>query len=277
MRLLALMDNLPSTNLALKAEHGLSIYVQYKDTEFIFDCGQSASTWINARKLGIDLNKSEFIVLSHGHYDHVLGLLDYPKGNNELDIYVGSGFFDPKYKKEGAALTYLGGGYPREKMIEDGYKVHELSTSFTIRPGIHLVTEFSDEHSELNNPAFVVERQGNISTDDFRDEVAVVLEVEHGLAMLVGCSHPKIERMVSIVQKQFDKPVVALFGGTHLVDRSSEELDKSLEWFEQSEIKTLGLSHCTGNEGIARLKTLSDLTVNPLTVGTLFYLKEDLV
>ena len=57
-------------------EHGLSFYIK-TDTnkKILFDTGQSDVFLKNAETLGIDVNRVDVVVLSHGHYDHGNGLL----------------------------------------------------------------------------------------------------------------------------------------------------------------------------------------------------------
>ena len=73
LRITALMDNKPSENKALIAEHGLSLLAQYGDRRILFDCGSGANTLKNAHRLGLDLKNLDAVVLSHSHYDHAGG------------------------------------------------------------------------------------------------------------------------------------------------------------------------------------------------------------
>ncbi len=59
---------------SLLAEHGLSFYVEAGERKILFDTGQNLAISNNARVLGVDLNRIEAVVLSHGHYDHSGGL-----------------------------------------------------------------------------------------------------------------------------------------------------------------------------------------------------------
>ena len=58
----------------LLAEWGLSIMMETEKTSVLLDTGSSISAAHNVDTLGIDLNKIDRIVLSHGHYDHTGGL-----------------------------------------------------------------------------------------------------------------------------------------------------------------------------------------------------------
>ena len=75
MRIVTLCENrVLSGNL--KAMHGLSLYIEIRNHKYIYDVGQEDIFLTNAKKLNIDLKKCEKIIISHGHYDHGLGLVN---------------------------------------------------------------------------------------------------------------------------------------------------------------------------------------------------------
>ncbi len=64
------------------AEHGLSCFIKIfagsEEHVILMDTGISTECLFqNANALNIDLNKVETIVLSHGHFDHIGGLLKF--------------------------------------------------------------------------------------------------------------------------------------------------------------------------------------------------------
>jgi len=70
------------------AEHRLSLFIQHENTNILFDTGQSDVYRHNAVQMGVDLNKAECVVLSHGHYDHCSGLIYFPESGHFPKIYV---------------------------------------------------------------------------------------------------------------------------------------------------------------------------------------------
>ena len=73
MKVQVLLEN-TSLSEALKAEHGLSLYIETGKHKILFDMGQTDAFADNAEKMGIDLSQVDFAILSHGHYDHGGGL-----------------------------------------------------------------------------------------------------------------------------------------------------------------------------------------------------------
>ena len=65
-----------ASGTGLSGEHGLSFWIEYGDQRVLFDTGQTGLLIENAGILGIDVAKTDAIVLSHGHYDHTGGLVD---------------------------------------------------------------------------------------------------------------------------------------------------------------------------------------------------------
>ncbi len=54
MKIVTLIENLVYTN-GLRAEHGLSLYIDTGNKKVLFDTGQSWAFIANAEKLGIDI------------------------------------------------------------------------------------------------------------------------------------------------------------------------------------------------------------------------------
>ena len=58
----------------LLGEWGLSVLVERDDRKVLLDAGASISSTRNGVLLGINSDRIDAIVLSHGHYDHTGGL-----------------------------------------------------------------------------------------------------------------------------------------------------------------------------------------------------------
>ena len=73
-RVTVLVDNnVIGSRKDLEAEHGLSMFIETPDISFLFDCGPTGLAFENARKMGVDLTRVKYVVLSHSHYDHAGG------------------------------------------------------------------------------------------------------------------------------------------------------------------------------------------------------------
>jgi 7,8-dihydropterin-6-yl-methyl-4-(beta-D-ribofuranosyl)aminobenzene 5'-phosphate synthase len=73
------------------AEHGFSMLIRVlqgrKSISILFDTGISADGVVeNAKRMGLELSEVEYVVLSHGHYDHFGGLVSALKIINKTNL-----------------------------------------------------------------------------------------------------------------------------------------------------------------------------------------------
>jgi mRNA degradation ribonuclease J1/J2 len=52
------------------SEHGLSLYIEANSHKILFDVGASELFLENAKKLNVDISEVDYLIISHGHYDH---------------------------------------------------------------------------------------------------------------------------------------------------------------------------------------------------------------
>ena len=85
--MVTLIENTPGAPGCL-FEHGLSFYAETKNHKILADTGASGAFLKNAQTLGIDLRQVDTVVISHGHYDHGGGLLEFAALNPTAKIYL---------------------------------------------------------------------------------------------------------------------------------------------------------------------------------------------
>jgi 7,8-dihydropterin-6-yl-methyl-4-(beta-D-ribofuranosyl)aminobenzene 5'-phosphate synthase len=261
-----LIENQPGAHRGLAHEHGLSFLIERGDTTILFDTGQSGAFVDNAALLGKDLSRVEHVVISHGHYDHTNGFPRFVEefGSGEagpaITLHVHEDFFTPKYALHEPSRTFIGVPWDRAWLDARGIPVQPVSgDGHEIVPGIHIVTGFDRTYPrEVDNPRFVIDRDGSgkLVVDDFRDEIAIVVETPRGLLVVVGCSHPGIMNILDTIRNRFPAPVFAVLGGSHLVEAHGERLEEAIAYLGSGPFTRLGLSHCTGEEAMARLESL---------------------
>ena len=55
-------------------------------------------------------------------------------------------------------------------------------------------------------------------------EVSLAIDTPDGTVLVVGCSHPTIEKIVEAARAVIDKPIHLVFGGTHLLPAKPDEI-----------------------------------------------------
>ena len=96
-------------------------------------------------------------------------------------------------------------------------------------------------------------QDGKLVDDKFLDEILVAIDTPRGLVILLGCSHPGMKNMMEAAKNLLNKPIYAVLGGTHLVEASKESLSISIDYLNNSDIKIIGVSHCTGDVASEKL------------------------
>ncbi len=65
------------------SEHGLSLYIETKYHRILFDVGASELFLENSKRMDVNIADVDFLVISHGHYDHGGGLKAFLQGMKE--------------------------------------------------------------------------------------------------------------------------------------------------------------------------------------------------
>lgn len=272
VRITALMDDVPSKRRSLAWEHGLSYLVEGEGYRLLFDCGQGAHTWSNARQLGLE--KVDAVALSHGHYDHAGG---YPylveQGDAPGILYTGRDFFQRKFSFDGVKYTDLSSGFDGAFLFSHGISHQEITGVREIFGGVYLVGNFPRRDPWERIPArFVRLTSGGLVPDDFGEEICIALDLGGKLAMLVGCSHPGILNMARHVREVLGLPIRAIFGGTHLVEADRERVKYTISQLQEMGLELFGLGHCSGEEVEKLLGETPGITSCHLGVGDCVFL-----
>ena len=266
LKITTLIENEQDDCGELHYEHGLSLYIEFNGKKILFDTGQTGAFADNAKKLGKELQDVDFVIVSHGHYDHSGGVMRLAKEiGKETRLYIGEEFFDRKYKKIEDAendkyYKYNGNPFSEEELEETYLKVHRITDDITwLDDKIVIFKNFKQCNSfEKTNPKFFVEcaenipqsSNENLTQDFFNDEVVLGLVTEKGLVVVAGCSHIGIVNILSNIIERVDIPVYSVLGGTHLVEADEYRLEYTAEAFRKMKLQQIAVSHCTGEQGI---------------------------
>ncbi len=230
-------------------EHGLSINIQHQNQNILFDTGYTDIYLKNARKLGIHFLDTDYIVLSHGHYDHTGGLRYFISLSNVKEIILHKDAFFPKYAKESLLrcngipfrqddLTWARKLY---KKIEGFYKVDE---------SIYVLGNIQNENPKAK---YLV----NQEIDDFHDEIILILEELDGLSLFLGCSHFGIQNGIETVKEVLPKKHIKnIIAGMHMNASTEEEIQSVATYFKSLDFEKLIPLHCTGKNAMETFKEL---------------------
>jgi len=257
LKIITLIENSADEGSGLECEHGLSFFIEKDGKKILFDTGQTGKFLNNAAKLGVDLSYLDYVVISHGHYDHSGGFTSLAEVSSGFRMMVGSGFFTEKYSYTKDSCRFLGNNFTEADLEGKNIDCRIIKKHLTeIEPGIFILTSFPRTNiEELVNPRFKIKKDGKYFPDPFDDEVLIVIDTPKGLVVIFGCCHPGMRNMLDAVKRQFKKPIHTVLGGTHLKESGDENLELSVKYLCDEKITQIGVSHCTGEKAMARLKT----------------------
>jgi len=240
------------------AEHGMSIYIEHEKANILFDTGQSDVYCRNAAQMDVDLNKTDCIVLSHGHYDHCSGLIHFPKTNKFPKVYVHEAAFGKRYAVNPDRKSYREIGIPWSLDDNDVLKSSIVFTrkNTQIAPNIALCGDIPSTIAFEGVPeGFYTGDEADMSIDMMKDEQMLIFDTDKGLCVFLGCSHPGVVNCLNYALKQFPgKKIDTLVAGMHLDSVSSLRLQMTMQTMLDLDIQKVIPLHCTGIFAITEMK-----------------------
>lgn len=248
MRLVTLSENSVGLRRGVLAEHGFSAYLEFGGRRLIFDAGQTTTCIHNASFLGIDLAGVP-IVLSHGHYDHTGGILSLLERTGPVPVYAHPDVFISRYSRRGGATRQIGLPFEREDLEAMGAEFDLSRRGREIRPGLWLTGEVPrfTEFETASEDLVVLSEEGAVMIDPLLDDQALVLVLEKGLFVLLGCAHAGMINTLEHAKRVTGvDTIIGVAGGTHIGFGGEDKLPKTIEALRTLDIEILAPSHCTG-------------------------------
>ena len=247
-----IIDNIGKNDLC--SEWGLSLYLEYRGRRILLDTGASAQFAANAQAMGVELDKVDFGVLSHAHYDHADGMETFFRINPDAPFYLRREAGEDCYKGNSVIKEYIGirkgilGKYPDRIRYVDG--------KCEVCPGATLLPHTSPGLDRIGRKAEMYRRiDGRWIPDDFSHEQSLVLETERGLVVLNSCSHGGADNILKETAEAFPgKDILAMIGGFHLYETGEGEVRQFARRLRETGVRTVITGHCTGEEGFAILR-----------------------
>ncbi|MBI9084638.1 MAG: MBL fold metallo-hydrolase [Desulfobacterales bacterium] len=249
-----LVDN--NIRPGLMAEHGFSLWIETDDQRILFDTGQGAALAFNAPALGVDLSRTDALVLSHGHYDHTGGIPLVVNGAGKVHVYCHSGAVTPHYAIRNGTSASI--GMPRASMSAIDHlpspRLHwvQQPLMLTERIGITGPIPRKTSYEDSGGP-FFLDPEGH-RADPVEDDLAIWIQTDLGLVVCVGCAHAGVVNTLNHARHLSGEPKVrAVIGGFHLNAASRQRLDQTIADLDAMDIETIIPCHCTGDEAVGIL------------------------
>ena len=194
----------------LKTGWGFSCLIDGLEKTILFDTGGRGLILLdNMRKLGLNPDEIDIVVLSHNHYDHTGGLRAFLVENNNVQVFVPVSFPE-RFKRQvsalGASVVSVSGG---SEICEGAWSTGQLGI------GVR-------EH-------------------------ALCLDTSDGLFVVTGCAHPGVLRMIESARKLSPVGVSGVMGGFHMKGFSAKQIGRIVEGLRETGISVALPCHCSGD------------------------------
>jgi len=237
-------------------EWGLSILVEADGKKVLMDTGPGMSAAYNAELLGIDLSAIDDIVLSHGHADHTGGLREILKKCKGASVICHPDLWSAKHVGFGPEnYRAIGAPFSRDELEAGGTRLIisrepvSITEHITTTGEVPMITDYEQIDGNL-----FVKNQGDMAPDALADDLALVIDADFGLVVILGCAHRGMINTLRQAQKITGKEnVYAVIGGTHLIFANEERIARTVQDLKEMGVQKLGVSHCTGFGASARL------------------------
>ncbi|MGL4694552.1 MBL fold metallo-hydrolase [Enterococcus larvae] len=242
MKLTVLVDNNVYIDHYYYGEPALSFFIEDEEEAILFDTGYSHIFFENAKKLGIDLTRSNRLVLSHGHNDHTGGLvhIDTLFTQQKPEIVAHPLTFFPKRAEEGA----IGSPESAEK-LQQNYTLTLSKEPLAISKNITFLGEIPQlVDFEPRQQVGETKLTDTYTADYVLDDSALVFTGKDGIYIITGCSHSGICNICEYAKKVTGiNKIMGVIGGFHLFDED-EQLEKTIQYFKENNIPELFPCHC---------------------------------
>jgi 7,8-dihydropterin-6-yl-methyl-4-(beta-D-ribofuranosyl)aminobenzene 5'-phosphate synthase len=268
----------------LRAEHGFSAMIEVhageRHSRVLFDAGITPDGLIgNLDRLEIAPDTFEVIVLSHGHFDHVMGLEGVARrlGRRNLPVLLHPEFWTRRRIMTPAGRWELpvpsraaleGAGF---EVVEDRRPSYLLDGALLVTGEVDRTTDF--ETGMSNHQAW---RDGEWRPDPLiHDDQAAIVHVRgKGLVVLTGCGHAGIVNIVRHARQLTGVgEVYAVLGGFHLTGGLFEPIiPPTVAALAEFGPRLVVPAHCTGWKAQIALSAAMPDAFRPNAVGSRFEL-----
>jgi 7,8-dihydropterin-6-yl-methyl-4-(beta-D-ribofuranosyl)aminobenzene 5'-phosphate synthase len=241
---------------SMKKDWGFAALIEVGGKRILFDTGNNSDIFAhNVKAKGVDLSKLDFVIMSHRHGDHMGGLNHLLSVNPNVKIYA------PKeaFGVYGAALP--GTFYRKNESLPPEQRYFDGKPPETLRFGTPWPKgnfTYVAERTEVAPGMYLIPLKGEWGVDLPVMEISLAIDTPEGTVLVVGCSHPTIEKIVEAAKTAINKPVHLVVGGTHLLPAKDDEIQRIAASLSDN-VKWLAAAHCTGEPAFAILqKTFGD-------------------
>ena len=256
MKITALVEN-TRISKQYKSKHGLSLYIQTKNHNILFDMGPNNLFINNALKCGLDIAEVDTVILSHGHIDHGGGINNLLEYNKKANVYVQEFSLNEYYTKFLGIPINI--GIPNIKQKD---RLIYTSNQLKIDDELFLFSDITGQENVPTSNKLLYKKVNNkFFEDDFVHEHNLIITEGDKTFLIAGCAHRGIVNIKKRAEELIQKELDYVISGFHLFNPISKKYESDdfilsvAEKLNQSNTQYI-TCHCTGEKAFRLLKNV---------------------
>lgn len=254
----------------LKAEHGLSLWIELEHTSVLFDTGQSAEVLShNLQVLGLAPIHIDSLIISHAHDDHTGGMAAIFPERRTMPLFGQSSLFKGRYSAKNDVYKSVGMAI-KESDLSHYFYMKLSDEPVEVAPNLWTTGAIVERPEAMGaSKHHFIHTTSGWEPDPYTDDLSLVLKTSAGNVLICGCCHAGLLNTLNHAEKVFGGPFIAVLGGTHLNSLGDEYLDHIISEFEARYPDCqFYLNHCTGKNAIDRLTERIGERVHDFVAGS---------
>lgn len=239
---------------------GFSILIEIAKKKILFDTSMNNDIILNAHKGNVDLSTIDYVVFSHGHYDHTDGL-KYLDLTGISHIVAHPDCFKKRFVKEKEREIYIGIPFFLEYLQRETDLVQSKAPFWIIEDEVVFLGEIPRKNNfEAKKPLGYLE---NGDPDYINDDSALVIKSDQGLIIISGCSHSGICNIIEYAKEVCkDERIYVVMGGMHLFEEN--RIPPTINYLKGQKIRQLYAAHCLSDLGFSEMEKIGARRIHTL-------------
>jgi len=203
------------------SEWGFSAFIETANLNLLFDTGHTDVYKHNAEQLGVNLENTHFVVLSHHHWDHSGGIQHH----------------NFKIKKKLILHPEITNKLPlnESEKIKNDFEIITSAKPLEISSGVFYLGEIPRRNDF---------EKGMFENDKMLDDSAIAIKTKNGVVVITGCSHSGICNICEYAKEIAGQKLYAVIGGFHLFEDNQKAVNGTIDYFRAEKPQLLFPMHC---------------------------------